>query len=315
MMLVFILIVLAVILIGAAVGIALIQQKPSELPGPLRERLRAFDQKDASTKNEDTPEEKNLLEKSAAGKKDSWQVQLQEKLRQAGMTPRTWLIKSLLIGLFLSLLIALFLRPWMAPIFFLFIYPMGLWAYIQQRIRKRAALALMDLPNFLDTVVRTSRVGASLPAAMLAATKDAQGPIREVFNQVMRRQQSGMPLDRALLVVAKHYQMQELAIVATVLRLNIRYGGRVDIVLERIADWLRGRVSAQAELNALSAETRFGALIMSLLIPGLAIYIMIMNSKYLLGMWDDGTGRIILIFGAILLLTGVVLVNRMAKLR
>ncbi|WP_226818673.1 type II secretion system F family protein [Acidithiobacillus montserratensis] len=313
MMLVLILIVLAIFLIGAAVSIALIQQKPSELPGALRERLRAFDQKDSRT--EDNPDEKSLLEKSAAGKKDGWLLQWQEKLRQAGMVPRTWLIKSLVIGLFLSLLIGLFLRPWMAPIFFFVIYPPALLAYVQSRIRKRAALALMDLPNFLDAVVRTSRVGASLPAAMLAATKDAQGPIREVFNQVMRRQQSGMPLDRALLVVAKRYQMQELAIVATVLRLNIRYGGRVDIILERIADWLRGRVSAQAELSALSAETRFGALIMSLLIPALAIYIMIMNSKYLLGMWDDATGRLVLIFGAILLLTGVVLVNRMAKLR
>jgi hypothetical protein len=69
MMLVFILIVLAVMLIGAAVGVALIQQKPSELPGHLRERLRAFDQKDASTKNEDTPEEKKPSGKVCRRKK------------------------------------------------------------------------------------------------------------------------------------------------------------------------------------------------------------------------------------------------------
>ncbi|MFA7495759.1 MAG: type II secretion system F family protein [Acidithiobacillus sp.] len=315
MMIVLILIVLAVILIGVAVGIALTQRKPSELPSALRERLRVFDQKDPTALSDESPEEKNLLAKSAAGKNEHWRLQWEEKLRQAGMVPKTFLWKSLGLGLLLSVLIAVFLRPWAAPIFFFFFYPFALWAHVHSRIRKRAALALIDLPNFLDAVVRTARVGASLPAAMLAATKDAQGPIREVFNQVMRRQQSGMPLDRALLVVGQRYQMRELAIVATVLRLNTRYGGRVDIVLERIADWLRGRVSAQAELNALSAETRFGALIMSLLIPALAVYIMIMNSKYLLSMWDDGTGRIVLIFGAILLVTGVVLVNRMAKLR
>ena len=58
MMLVFILIVLAVMLIGAAVGIALIQQKKKKLPGPLRERLRAFDQKDASTNFEEKKKKK-----------------------------------------------------------------------------------------------------------------------------------------------------------------------------------------------------------------------------------------------------------------
>lgn len=316
MMAAFLLIVIAIILLGLALGVWLLQQKPTQLPSTLRERLRVFDQKTVDpTEQNAAAEEKNLLEKSASGKKDSWQLRVEERLRQGGLIPRTFIPKFLALGLLLSILVAVFLRLWAAPIFFFIFYPLGLWAYVRVRVQKRAALALMDLPNFLDAVVRTTRVGASLPAAMLAATKDAQGPIREVFNQVMRRQQSGMPLDRALLLVGQRYRMQELAIVATVLRLNLRYGGRVDVVLERIADWLRGRVSAQAELSALSAETRFGALILSLLIPGLAVYIMIMNNHYLLGMWEDPTGRLVLIFGAFLLLAGVILVNRMAKLR
>ncbi|MBU2721238.1 type II secretion system protein, partial [Acidithiobacillus ferridurans] len=90
---------------------------------------------------------------------------------------------------------------------------------------------------------------------------------------------------------------------------------RTDVVLERIADWLRGRVMAQAEFNALSAETRLGALILSLMIPGLALYIVLMNHSYLQGMWVVSTGRMLLIAGGTLLVTGVVLLNRMARLR
>ena len=51
------------------------------------------------------------------------------------------------------------------------------------------------------------------------------------------------------------------------------------------------------------------------MIPGLALYIVLMNHAYLQGMWAVSIGRILLIAGGALLLTGVILLNRMAKLR
>lgn len=51
------------------------------------------------------------------------------------------------------------------------------------------------------------------------------------------------------------------------------------------------------------------------MIPGLALYIVLMNHSYLQGMWAVSTGRMLLVAGGTLLVTGVVLLNRMAKLR
>jgi tight adherence protein B len=239
---------------------------------------------------------------------------LRDRLRQAGLNPRSYLWKAGAIGVLVALGLVLW-NALLALAFLLFFYPAGLWLDIKRRVGKRRAAAILELPGFLDAVVRVSRIGVSLPAALLAATKDATGPVKEMFSQVMRRQAAGMSLDQALHQVADFYQIKELGLIAAVLRLNIRYGGRTDIVLERIADWLRGRVAAQAEFAALSAETRMGALILSLMIPGLAVYIMIFNYHYILGMWLNPLGKWLLIGGFGLLALGVVLMMRLSKLR
>ncbi|WP_346380567.1 type II secretion system F family protein [Acidithiobacillus sp.] len=308
------LIVFALLLLGIAAGVWLSFRQREAFPDALRERLRAFDAHKGEAGNTEFAQD-DLLDHAARYKKESFLLQAEEWLRQAGLRPKTYLPKAAIVGLLITLLLAFLVSGWLALAFILVFYPLALWGQVRYRIGLRRSAAILALPGFLDAVVRASRVGASLPAALLSATKDAHGPVREVFNQIMRRQQSGTPIDQAMLTVGKRYQMQELAIIATVLRLNMRYGGRTDVVLERIADWLRGRVMAQAEFNALSAETRLGALILSLMIPGLALYIVLMNHSYLQGMWAVSTGRMLLVAGGTLLVTGVVLLNRMAKLR
>ena len=309
-----VLIASALVLLGIAAGVWITQRQRDAFSGTLRERLRIFDAQKGESGNRESSQD-DLLDNATRQKSESFALWAEEWLRQSGLRPQSYLPKAVLAGLLITLLLALLVDDYLALAFLLIFYPLALWGQIRYRIGKRRSAAILALPGFLDAVVRASRVGASLPAALLGATKDAQGPVREVFNQIMRRQQSGTPIDRAMLVVGKRYEMQELAIIATVLRLNMRYGGRTDVVLERIADWLRGRVMAQAEFNALSAETRLGALILSLMIPGLALYIVLMNHAYLQGMWAVSIGRILLIAGGALLLTGVILLNRMAKLR
>jgi len=239
---------------------------------------------------------------------------VRDRLRQAGLNPRAYLWKAVVFGILGALLLLLW-NGLLALAFLLLFYPVSLWLDIKRRIGKRRATAILELPGFLDAVVRVSRVGVSLPAALMAATKDASGPVKEMFSQVMRRQAAGMSLDQALHQVADFYDIRELRLIAAVLRLNIRYGGRTDIVLERIADWLRGRVAAQAEFAALSAETRMGALILSLMIPGLAVYILIFNYQYIFGMWEMPLGKWLLIGGFALLVLGVILMMRLSKLR
>lgn len=256
---------------------------------------------------------------SAAGQDDKPKWPLQEYaqawLAKCGVTsPERFLIKLLIFDVAVSLLVGYFVRPAVGILIFLLV-PMGAWLWLLSRANKRNTQIVLALPNFLDGMIRVTRIGASLPAALLAMTKESQGPVRDLFLQVAMRQQAGLSLDQAMAQVGKLYEIKELALIASVLRLNQRYGGRVDLVLERIVEWMRGRVAAQSELAALSAETRLSALMLSVLIPGIAAFIFVYNFQYMAMMLNDPMGRIILMVAAALLVVGIFILMRMSKIR
>jgi hypothetical protein len=86
-------------------------------------------------------------------------------------------------------------------------------------------------------------------------------------------------------------------LLASILGLGVRYGGRADLLLERVGNFMRDREQAEQELVAMSAETRLSAWILGLLPVGVGAFLIMTNPGYFMGMWNDGTGRI-LIFSA-----------------
>ncbi len=186
----------------------------------------------------------------------------------------------------------------------------GLWnrAVHQQRRIVR------QLPSFLDGVVRLITIGSSLPAAFQAAAPQSDLPLRHCLERASRMMRAGVEIDKALFQLAELYQVQEFMLVAAVVRLSVKYGGRADLVLERMAMFMRDREMAERELVALSAETRLSAWILALLPIAIGSFIIFTNPSYFLGMWNDPTGRHLLYGAAFLQVLGVFMLFRLAKL-
>jgi tight adherence protein B len=95
----------------------------------------------------------------------------------------------------------------------------------------------------------------------------------------------------------------------------VRYGGRADVMLERMAIFMRALEQAQRELVAMSAETRISACVLALMPLVIAGFLVVVNPKYFAAMWDDSSGRHF-IFGALALqAVGVYLLYRLTRLR
>jgi tight adherence protein B len=124
----------------------------------------------------------------------------------------------------------------------------------------------------------------------------------------------GVELDRALHQIAANVRVEEMFLLASILGLGVRYGGRADLLLERVGNFMRDREQADQELTAMSAETRLSAWILGLLPLGVGAFLIMTNPGYFMGMWNDGTGRILIFSAAGLQLTGAALLYRLAKL-
>ncbi len=181
-------------------------------------------------------------------------------------------------------------------------------------VQKRRRALVGQLPSFLDAMVRLISIGHSVPAAFQAAAAGTQAPLRAPLERAMALSRAGLALDAALRQSGDRVRVRELSLLAAMLGLALRFGGRADLLLERMAHFLRDTAQAEQELLALSADTRLSAWVLGLLPIVLGGAIVMLNAGYFSHLWDDPTGRR-LVYGAMgLQLLGMALLYRLSRL-
>jgi tight adherence protein B len=184
-----------------------------------------------------------------------------------------------------------------------------MWALGQKRLQKMA----IQLPGFLDGLVRLVTIGNSLGSAFQAAVPAAEEPLKNVLERAAQLNRAGMELDAALRQVARAYDFPPLFLIASVVGIGLRFGGRSDLVLDRMANFMRDLHQARQELIALSSETRMSAWILGLMPLGVAAFIVVFNNDMFMGMWADPTGKNMLLGAVGLQLFGSFWLYRLAK--
>ncbi|AYD65598.1 type II secretion protein F [Achromobacter spanius] len=181
------------------------------------------------------------------------------------------------------------------------------------RADKRRRRMIAQLPAFLDNIVRLITIGNSMGAAFQTAAATTDQPLLEVVETAASLSRSAKELDAALVQVSRMYGLKELYMVAAVVSLAMRFGGRSDQVLERMAAFMRDVAQARNELSASSAEVRLSAWILALLPVGIAGFIIVANNKLFMGLWEDPLGFKMLLTAVVLQIGGCYWLYRMAK--
>lgn len=216
--------------------------------------------------------------------------------------PAVFLLADLISGLYVGLAVTFVA------------YGFFLWSFLQWRIGRFRRQIVALLPGFLESISRILSVGCSLELAFRNASEESEEPLQGITRQVVQRTRAGQSLEDAMMQIADIYAIRELGFVASVFHLGIRYGGNANAVLERLSVTMRERRRSQQELQAMTAETRASAWILSALPVVVAMLTLASNPSYLLGMWIDPTGRKILLAALALQIAGMFLLFRMARL-
>lgn len=190
---------------------------------------------------------------------------------------------------------------------------LGLIVFVVRRQRNRRKKMLEQLPSFLDSVVRVSAVGYSVTVSFNTALEQADSPLKESLSVAVQMQFAGLELDEAMRRLARIFGMEEFKLIASVVSLALTYGGKSDILLSRLAQYLRDREQFQQEMMSMSSEARTSAIFMCLLTPLLVSMIMMFRPEYIGSMWDDPTGQQWLLIGAGLQTVGAFWIYRIVK--
>ena len=185
------------------------------------------------------------------------------------------------------------------------------WGVLARRGAQRRLRLLEQLPPFLESAMRVLSAGNTLEESIAAAARESPEPLRPLMMSVGRQVRLGAPVESVLMEAGEIHRLRDLKVMALAAGINRKFGGSLRNILKSLIQSIRQREVAARELRALTAETRFSAIVLSVIPVSLSLYIYIKNPQYYSGMWADSAGRITLIVSVILQITGVFVIMRM----
>lgn len=181
------------------------------------------------------------------------------------------------------------------------------------QFHRRVSRMAMQVPIFLDQVVRGLATGRNLDGALRMANEETRPPLNEVMNRVQQAVDLGEDVGEALRDAARLYDLRELHFIALAVQISHDYGSSPKEMLESTAKLVRHREQVQRELRAMTGETRISAWTLSILPSAIALYMAAANPEYLQAMWNDPGGQTILIVALLMQLFGALILWRMVK--
>ncbi|ULQ45353.1 type II secretion system F family protein [Flagellatimonas centrodinii] len=219
------------------------------------------------------------------------------------------LLAVVLIGLPLLLLIF----GWMAGIAIAGFIIVMAWAWLSRKAATRRAVLLEQLPNYLESVIRVLSAGNTLEESLSIAARESSEPLQPLMISVGRQVRLGAPVDAVLMETAEIHKLNDVKVMALAAAINRKYGGSLRNILRSLVQAIRARDVAARELRALTAETRFSAVVLSVLPIGISLYVYLQNPAYYTDILQDPGGRAMMLGSLLMQLAGIVVLVRMMR--
>ena len=242
----------------------------------------------------------------------SW-IALERMFQRAGLGKPTdrlgWWLSGWAVGMLLGYLLA----GGLGLLTMLIMPPLLLRVYIAWRYQRRVQRMIEQLPQLLDHSVRSLKSGRTLADAVLGAIDSTEAPLKEAMSRIQRNVQMGVSLPESVSDFAEFYERDEFRLFALGLKVNHRYGGNASELLENLIKMIREREQGARQLKAMTGETRMTAYVLAGLPIAMVGYFLMVNPGYLMSMWNDGTGRYLLLAAVALDITGTFVMWRMLR--
>lgn len=177
--------------------------------------------------------------------------------------------------------------------------------------RKRLKNFNAELGNAVDMMSNALRAGHSVVGAIGILSEQTLEPARSEFTEVFRQQNFGLPLREALMQMLDRVPSEDLRVVVTAILVQKETGGNLGEILDRTVFVIRERVRIRGEIQVQTAQGRLTGWILCSLPVLLLVAINLINPGYSAVLLHDPVGHKLIYLGIGLLVTGMLVINRM----
>lgn len=182
------------------------------------------------------------------------------------------------------------------------------------RKKKRKALQFEALmPDAMELLARSLRAGHTLPSAIELLSSEVGAPVGTEMLIAFEEQRFGISMADSLVNMVQRVDSQDLKYFVTAVLIQQETGGNLVELVEKIGHLIRSRLNFKIKIRALTADGRLSANVLSVLPVFMFFLLLLIKPEYESLMITTPLGRKILMVGAVVLLLGILMLNKLVK--
>ncbi|MDE4273882.1 type II secretion system F family protein [Phaeobacter gallaeciensis] len=139
----------------------------------------------------------------------------------------------------------------------------GVFFWVNKKATKRMAMIEEQLPDAVELMVRSLRVGHPFTSAIQIVSNEIEDPLASEFGMIADEAAYGRDVGESLKEMAERLDMQDLRFLAVAVTIQQQSGGNLAEVLAGLAKVIRARFRLFRKVKAITAEAQWSGKFLS----------------------------------------------------
>lgn len=179
----------------------------------------------------------------------------------------------------------------------------GVFFWVNSTAKKRMSLLEEQLPNSIELMVRSLRVGHPFSTAIGIVAKEIPDPLGSEFGVIADEAAYGRDVAESLKAFAERMDSQDLRFLAVAVSIQQQSGGNLAEILEGLSKVVRARFKLFRRVRAITAEAKWSGMFLS----GFPIVALIMINVVQPDYYDEVKGTSAYIPAALFVVTFLII--------
>lgn len=162
----------------------------------------------------------------------------------------------------------------------------GVFMWVNHKAKKRMSMIEEQLPDAVELMVRSLRVGYPFNSAISIVSKEIKDPLATEFGVISDESTYGRDIGESLKHMAERLDMQDMRFLAVAVTIQQQSGGNLAEILDGLAKVIRARFRLFRRVKAITAEAQWSGKFLSGFPVGALIVINVTKPTYYDGVKD-----------------------------
>jgi tight adherence protein B len=140
----------------------------------------------------------------------------------------------------------------------------GVFVWINKKAKKRMGMIEEQLPDAVELMVRSLRVGHPFVSAIGIVAKEVPDPLGTEIGMISDEAAYGRDMGESLKAMAERMDMQDMRFLAVAVNIQQTAGGNLAEILDGLAKVIRARFKLFRRVKAITAEAKWSGMFLSM---------------------------------------------------